>query len=309
LERGRKIAIVSPQYSPLSGGIIALHKLADIMHRHGIAVYLFPDRLLPGSGSWKRIKTRVLKRFRTNPDYRSQTLFSVPDFDESWIVLYPGSIAGNPLAAMNVVRWHLNFPKELDPLGSFGPGELYFRNKVAPAVGTLPAGSQLSSRPMVVNDYPLHLYNSTGSSGARSGTAYCLRKGVERNLPVEAADWILIDEKPHEEVSAIFKSVERFISYDTRTSYLKLAALCGCDAIVVPEEGVTEEQWKPDPAWRYGIAYGYDRLDWARSTRHLVQKQIDEDLARQEANVLECVAEMNAFFDARGDQGSNAELR
>jgi hypothetical protein len=294
----RKIAIVTPQYAKLSGGIIALHKLADIMAGHGVPAFLFPDRLLPGSGVAKWLKTRLLKRFRTNPAYRSQILFSIPEFDDDWIVLYPGSVAGNPLKATNVVRWHLNFPRELDPLGSFGPGELYFRYKMPPLVGTLAAGSRLSSRPMIVNDYPLQLYNDVGQSAWRSGTAYCLRKGGGRDLPAEAADWILIDERSHEEVSTIFKSVERFVSFDTRTAYLKLAALCGCDAIVMPEPGVSEEEWKPDPAARYGIAYGYDRLEWARSTRHLVLKQIAEEMAHQATNVLACVTEMNSFFDA-----------
>ncbi|TDH34310.1 hypothetical protein E2A64_16700 [Pseudohoeflea suaedae] len=303
LKVARKIAVVTPQYSNLSGGIIALHKLADVMHRQGIAAFLLPDRLLPESDMWQAAKTRYLRRFRTNPAYRSQTLFRVPDLDDTWIVVYPGTIAGNPLKAMNVVRWHLNAPRELDPWGHFGPGELYFRFKVQPVVNRLAEGSRLSTRKLAVNDYPLHLYNDQGQAVRRTGTAYCRRKGGGRDLPAEAADWILIDGKSHEEVSAIFKSVERFVSYDTRTAYLKFAALCGCDAVVEPQEGLTEEQWKPDPALRYGVAYGLDRLDWARSTRHLLPLQISEDMARQEANVLECVAEMNAFFDARDRQG------
>ena len=220
-------------------------------------------------------------------------------FTDNWIVIYPEVVYGNPLFASNVVRWFLHEPGFLTGEIGYGAGELYFRFREHRPANFAQKGSMLAPRNLTVNDYPLHLYNQSGAVAERSGTAYCLRKGKHKPICHDLSNSILIDGKGHEEVARIFKSVTQFICYDTNTAYLKFAALCGCDVIVIPDPGVTEEQWKPNPIRRYGVAYGFDRIEWARSTAHLVSEVITQEVKAQDENVLACVEDMNRYFDAR----------
>jgi len=36
------------------------------------------------------------------------------------------------------------------------------------------------------------------------------------------------------------------------------AAMCGCTPVVIPDPGLTREQWTPEGGDRYGVAYGVD---------------------------------------------------
>ena len=49
------------------------------------------------------------------------------------------------------------------------------------------------------------------------------------------------------------------ISYDTQTSYSKIAAICGCISIVVPEEGKSRRDYISTNEKCYGVAYGYSK--------------------------------------------------
>ena len=78
------------------------------------------------------------------------------------------------------------------------------------------------------------------------------------------------------------KRVERFISYDTYTAYSRFASLCGCDSIVIPDEGVTLDQWYANPQDRYGVSYGFDGIEEARATRSKMRERI---LAQEEKSL------------------------
>lgn len=309
----RKIAIYTPSYSNTTGGVIALHKLCDILNRHGVQACLvpfapseFPDPrsairiFLSNTLSALRGSRRSRLNFSTNPAYETPVvpLDKIPRLNEEWIAIYPEVICGNPLFAYHVVRWFLHEPGFLSGRTDYGSGELYFRFREDRSADFTQEGSMLASRILTANDYPLHLYNCSDAPERRSGTAYCIRKGKHKPICHDLSNSILIDGKGHDEVARIFKSVTRFISYDTNTAYLKLAALCGCDVIVIPDPGVTEEQWKPNPARRYGVAYGFDRIEWARSTAHLVSQVIHQEMTAQDENVLACVVDMNRYFDS-----------
>ena len=49
--------------------------------------------------------------------------------------------------------------------------------------------------------------------------------------------------------------------------YCRYAAMCGCIPVVVPQEGLSKEDWRPELANRYGIAYGWDDVSWAVESR------------------------------------------
>jgi hypothetical protein len=105
----------------------------------------------------------------------------------------------------------------------------------------------------------------------------------------DTSNSILIDGKSHQQVAAIFKSVKQFVSYDAHTLYSSLAAIAGCESVVVPLEGMTKEQWRPNVEDRYGIAYGFDDIEFARTTRPLAlerQLSLDRDSERRAKDFL-----------------------
>lgn len=280
----KKFLIVTPKFQETSGGVVVLHKLCDILNNLGYTSYIYP-LINPRSYYFgRRLSTLIggiyddirlfsllfLRRFRTNPKYNTPILKycrQVRDNGE-WIVIYPEIVDGNPIEGKNIVRWFLHHPGFHTKQIFYGVNELYYRFNDA----TRPIhieGSTMAKDYLKVISYPVEHYNMENVSTKRKGTAYCIRKGKGKKIVHNLDDSILIDGMSHSEAAAVFKKVKRFISYDTYTAYSIFAVLCGCESVVIPDDGVSEEQWYPSEEDRYGIAYGFDRLDWASSTKEL----------------------------------------
>jgi hypothetical protein len=281
-----KFLIYSPEYNETIGGVVVLHRLCHILNEIGYDAYLMPygrrRHVFPiwDDGRSKAFKENIRSKFRgfaANPFFRTPVLKNIPsDIDtNNWVVIYPEIVLGNPVGAKNVVRWLLHQPGFHTGKFYYCPGELYFKFNAAIHDFNFP-GSKTSDHLLKVIYYPLEHYNGDGASGVRRGSAYCIRKGKGKPMVHDTDGSILIDGKSHAEVAKIFKSVDRFYSYDTLTAYSLFAALCGCKSIVVPDNGVAIEQWYPDPEDRWGIAYGAGTLeiDRAQSTVHKVFDRI-----------------------------------
>lgn len=275
-----KILIFSPSYNENSGGIIALHKLCQIINQLGREAYLFPafstyeiNRNTSLSDLKMIFKSEIksLLKFKTNPAFYTPVIYKKKHLGDlnDWIVIYPEIVFGNPLNSKNVVRWLLHNPGFHTKKIFYGENETYFKFNSAIRDFQYP-GSTLSRHELKVIHYPLEHYNLDGASAHREGTAYCLRKGKNKKIQHDLKGSILIDGKSHAEVSRIFKKVKTFISYDTYTAYSFFAVLCGCESIVIPDEGVSEESWYPNPRDRYGLAYGFENLEKAKETSHLI---------------------------------------
>ena len=143
-----------------------------------------------------------------------------------------------------------------------------------------------------------HLYNMKNAlpPESRTGTAYCIRKGQGKKIVHDLHNSILIDGMNHEEISAIFKRVKTFISYDTKTMYSLMALACGAESVVVPDTGVSKEQWEPNPVRAYGIAYGLDDLESARRTIPNALEQLDEFSVSSKQAVVEFTKEVKEYF-------------
>lgn len=207
------------------------------------------------------------------PEFITNWAFDTPvtyyfDVEES-VLVYPETIAGNPLKAKNIVRWFLHRPGYHSGQIDYGKGELYFFYQI---IFNDPSINPDPDNLLRILHVPVEIYNEDlhKPNRQRQGTCYILRKGKNRELVHELKDSLLIDGRPHTEVSQIFNEVETFISYDTATFYSHLAVLCGCKSVVIPLEGLSKEQWQPKKELRFGIAYGFEDLVEAEKTRHLL---------------------------------------
>ncbi len=312
----RKFIVYAPSYDEKSGGAIALHKLCHVLNQIGEQAFLYP--LIPSFelnfsnieevGLFIRNMYDIANpaTYRINPELPSPVIAAHPRFKagDDFVVVYPEIVFGNPLGARNVVRWFLHNPGFHSGKVFYGPGELYFR--FGSYFGDFKYPGSTTAAPFLrITHTPFELYHLRPEDDRkpRSGVAYCLRKGRHRPIAPELREAILIDDKTHAEVAQIFKSAKTFVSYDTHTLYSRLAAIAGCDSIVVPLEGVGKDEWLPDPADRFGIAYGFDDLDYARRTRGQLVEAMRADETRTLDAARDFVREVQAFYG--GDNAAN----
>jgi hypothetical protein len=305
----RKFLIVAPTYDENIGGHVVLHKLCHLLNERGVEAYLLPhiDTYSINSANFFKSLFKVAKQhlklklssYRTNSYFFSPIVKSLPTNmnDPSWVVVYPEAVNGNPAGAKNVVRWLLHQPGFHTGEIFYGTGELHVKYNSAIHDFHFP-GCTLAPHPLKIIHYPTDLYRPPTKSIERKGTAYCIRKGKGKTLVHDVSNSILIDGKSHAEVSRIFSEVERFISYDSLTAYSRFAVLSGCVSIVIPDQGVSADEWYPNTKDRWGIAYGLsdEAIAWAERTRHLVGGRIQEEEDGCQQDLTRFLKDVDDYF-------------
>lgn len=289
-------------YDDNSGGTVVMHQLCHRLNELGEKAFIWPtskpflDPKHPFKTAYLvlRYHFRHLRRkLRKNPSLITP-IASYADLKEA-IVIYPEVIRGNPLQAQNVVRWLLyTLGGETKKSLNFGENDLFFYYDKA------------FDNPML-NPYPdnhLHIISSRTTTyqylntQKREGTCTILRKGRGRKIVHDLKNSVVIDGLSHQATANIFNRVEFCISYDNYTMYTTYAAMCGCIPIVIPEEGVTKEQWQPEEASRYGIAYGFGDTDYAIQTRPLLLESLQKKEYDSRQSVVHFVEKCNAYFSS-----------
>lgn len=304
-----KFMIFAPVHDNNSGGSIVLHYLCHLLNEMGHQAAIVPlyktyesdQRFLFGGlvrslGSKLRMNR---KGFTVCPGLNTPVIHKPPHpLPHDVVAVYPEGVASNPLGAKNVVRWLLHQPGYHTGKVCYGVNELYFDYNAFSSDFGIP-GSKLSKNKLFIAKYHDHLYNKQGAlpPEARVGSAYCIRKGQGKKMVHDLNNSILIDGLNHEEISAIFKRVKTFISYDTKTMYSLMALACGAESVVVPDMGVSKEQWEPNAARAYGIAYGLDDLENARRTIPDALEQLDDFSVSSKQAVAEFTKEVKEYFE------------
>lgn len=295
----RTVIIFADRFDENNGGVIALHRLADLLNRAGHRALLWPlRRPLPDPADrwgtlvrqWRWHRRAWRKPYRSGPGFEAPVA-TAADLPGA-IVVYPEIISGNPLRAERVVRWLLHKPGFHKGAYVYGPNDRYFFYQKAfddPALN--PDGDNLLRTLWVRDD----VYRQV-NTGPRHGTCYMLRKGAKRKIVHDLQDSVLVDKLSHTELAAVFNRVTACVSYDTYTMYSQYAALCGCDSIVVPEPDVSCDQWYPDPTDRHGMAYGFDDIEAARRTRPLLLPLLKARESAANDSVRTFVAKCDGYF-------------
>ena len=300
-----KFIIFSPSYDSNVGGVIVLHKLCHLLNELGYQAELYPafstvDKSIISS-SWGMVKIfikSIFNKYKTNINFQTPIFnFVFNKINDDCIVIYPEVVNGNPLRAKNVVRWLLHNPGFHTGKVNYAKGELYFKFNSAIKDFYFP-GSIMSNNELEIIDYPLQYYNNLNNDINRSGTAYCLRKGKDKEIVHDIENSILIDGKSHAEIANIFRSVNTFISYDTLTAYSFFAVLCGAESVVVPDKGVCVKEWYPNEVYRHGISYGFSKKEMvkAKKTKHLALDRIVNEEFRAMKKVKGFAKEAAVYF-------------
>lgn len=298
----KKFVIYTPVYRENSGGIIVLHKLASILNSIGCDAKIWPlpkpslKELCKIQGWLKLINwfKLVLILYIKRKDVRSPYDLNVAkqrDVADS-VVVYPEIVLGNPLNAKYVVRWLLNKPGAIYGNVEFGRGDLFFfYNHHFNDWRLNPNKENHLNVSEIMGDVYVKKNN-----GKRTGQCYMVRKGRGRSLTYHDDSALNVDGLSHRELADIFNECEYFISYDIYTMYCRYAAMCGCIPVVVPQEGLLKEEWRPEIFNRYGIAYGWDDIPWALESRDKLMEFLADSENRGYESVKNFVALVEKQF-------------
>ena len=224
-----------------------------------------------------------------------------PYVDDDTIVVYPEIVFGNPLYAKHVVRWFLNenlFKGEFVGMQPYGKDDLFI------CYMDVFNDYQLnpSCRKVTLRHFNHDVYKRW-NYGHRYGSCFLIRKGKNRaDLPTEIPG-IVIDDLTEEEKVAVMNKCEYFYSFDPQTSYLTVAAVCGCVSIAVPEPGKGREDYMGEEAKGWGIAYGTspEELEFARSTHEEMLAEIESIDVHNQENVQKFLSYCREYFQERMD--------
>ena len=222
-----------------------------------------------------------------------------PFVDKNTIVVYPEITYGNFLKAKNVVRWLLYYNKlyNEDNPDSYDKGDLFFCYREVFNDAILNPDLNKLQTPF----YNLNLYKQT-NFGKREGKCYIIRKGKNRSDLPKHFDGIVIDNLSEYEIVDVFNKCEICVSYDTQTAYSKIASICGCLSIVIPEPDKTKEDYLAADDFSYGVAWGWSKeeIEYAQNTKsELVDmyKQLNSDGVEMTKKFIE---KSIGYFDVKG---------
>lgn len=291
-----KFIIYTPPYDANSGGTLVLHKLAEILQKLGYSVSLWYSNKphisqLASLNGWKMSLRYFQTRLKKTPK-SSQFKEAIHKDIQDAVVIYPEVVDGNPLKGKNVVRWLLNKPGELSNKVEYGKDDLFFFfDKHFNDAQLNPHDRNHLNVIELMGD----IYKNTNHM-PRSGTCFMVRKGKGRLLNQHEENAQQIDGMSHRQIASVFNHCKYFVSYDAYTMYSVYAAMCGCIPVVVPVQGVSKNEWHSREENRYGLAYGWDDVDWAVSTRANLYKHLSEIEIRSMESVTNFVSICEEYF-------------
>jgi hypothetical protein len=253
-----KFIIWSFDYSKKWGGVIVLHEFGRILSEMGYEVNLIANNTIPYSNCNLISKERAVE---------------LVNLDSNYFIIYPEVVVGNPIGAKKVIRWILYHP------GVNGGERKYNKDEII-----FTYNSFFVRKTEYENSPVLFVFQSNKNffknlKKERNGICYLVKKGSYKNIKIDGynIDNLLHGNNIDDKILDVFNSFKTFISLDHASYHSVQAALCGCISIVIPENGVSKEEWiEKMPLMRYGIAYGFDDINWAIETQKLVFDNIEK---------------------------------
>lgn len=270
-----KIIIAAPGYETKWGGIITLHKLCHVLNEVGFDSYMIN---YTGNG----------KGINLNPDFNT-TNITIEQVDrENDIMVYPEIVAGNPYKMKKCVRYILFFNKVRNTYQTWDKNDFWiyfteaFYDEMKP------------KNILSMFDTKVDFYRDLGKE-RENKSCYSKRKiadydHVSKEYHEEDSVFIGNDTSNPQEYLNLFNKYKRFYNYDNDSYTNTIAALCGCETIIVPVNGISAEEFKrKQPTQRYGVCYGLEDIENSKNV-----DKLREDLINQEKNQL---IQTNDMFD------------
>lgn len=281
------IQVHSPYSRLITGGIVAMHKLAYKIAERGHYAYTFCKPEYPHPNI-RQIQSEIVKQDGFIEFFTWENFNYVYN---NTIVVYPQITGGNPFGVKNVARW-IMYDTEKVIEDSYGPDEVLFN------FGKFKTYKGIPEKQLTVFDYKLDtfMHNNTGK---RKGLCYIKHKQTPKDGhilinklgAVNITNWR--ENGGFEYLQDQLNKFEYLLIYDQKSFYTVAAGLCGCKTIILnpgPSYEFTDnahsdsedyndvltplEYRLVNPIQMYGVAYGWNDIQWANNTIHMVRDHI-----------------------------------
>lgn len=257
--------------SHISGGLIALHKLAYLLAEEGHNVYIFCKPAYPHQNI-----TTIPSELTLIQGHRYSVTFEPFSFNyDNTISIYPEHTSGNKFCTQNNVRW-IMYHTTLEQESGFGKEDYIFY------YGDFQTFTNKNDGKLRVVDYNLDKFYIKNNT--RKGFCHILGKETPPNHKELLKMFNSVDITEYKEQTNLnllckeFNKYEYFLTFDQKTYLSVAAALCGCKSIILKNnnEYSSVEYRLKNPEFMFGIAYGLDDLEWSSKTLPLVREHIKE---------------------------------
>lgn len=271
----------------MSGGLVALHKLAYEIANYGHNVYIFCEPEYPHENiTVIPCNTEIVgSRFHSNWEFFTYNL-------NNTISIYTEHNLYNPFGTKHIARWLLYHTKKEYEQNYFDH-EYYFN------FGGCKSYRNRDEGLLTTLDYNLEKLYIQEPIVNRSGYCHILHKNSPPNAEkivqdfnsVSLENWF--EKGGYDFLREQFNKYEFFLTFDQNTYLTVAAALCGCKSIILnPEyrernvsnanteseyyyEPITPLEYRlQNPRYMFGVAYGIEDLNWSEKTLDLVRNYI-----------------------------------
>jgi hypothetical protein len=282
-------------YQQGDGGINVLYYLAKKLEETGKNVRIYP--------TFGIIESPHFNKYYNN------------DFDiTDCVVVYCEGTVGNPLCARYSVRWMLselgkNVPHHY--MNTWNQKELVYYFNTENRIESSPKlqGTVYKQLPLLIIP---SIFKNTNSGRVKNSCCFSIRKGnhMRKTITIMHApnSFEITRHHNHADLFDFFNKFEFFVSYDPITFLNIMAVLCGCISIVAPMPNMSKDEWLKTTAGYgylssrkingyYGIAYGHEEIEWAKSTIHLAKQQWDDIISYNHKFYESFVEDLNHLED------------
>ena len=242
----------------LTGGVVALHKLAYEVANRGYKVTIFTEPVF----KHENIRVEDISKINElNFNFNIKETIILPSME--WI---------NNRKYPNICRlalYHLNDEliknvDKTDKVYNFGNFDL---------CGLKETGK------LTAIDYHENLFKNENK--IRNGkTCFILNKDTPHNYEsilkfLKAEDignWKRMGAFKY--LKEVFNQYEYFVTFDNKSFYTLAAAMCGCKSIILNKKMDSNLYRIENPLQRYGVAYGIDDIDWCENTINKVSEYV-----------------------------------
>lgn len=263
----------------LTGGVVAMHKLAYNLAIRGQRVYMFCKPEYPHENI-QTINSWGTKLNDSETRWEWETFFYPLNRTVS---IYPQITRSNPYNTQHVSRWIL-YHTEKQVENTYGPEDVYFNYSNFMSFKDVPY------RKLTVFNYYFDKLFVT-NKGNRKGFCHLSHKNTPPDGHKIFGSFKSFDldgwktKGNYDYLREQFNKYEYFLTYDQRSFFTVAAVLCGCKAIILnpgpPHEQSlnafsSSEEYKKvptpteyrlnNPIQMFGVAYGLEDISWANQT-------------------------------------------
>lgn len=283
------MALFTPFSKALTGGIVAMHKLANLIANKGHNVYIFCQPEYPHQNI-KVIPSTITSEEGFVQNYSWES-FTYPLYET--VSIYPQITRGNPFNTPNVARWIL-YDTEFNIEENYGENDIYFN------YGNFKTFRKQEHRELTVFDYKFDKLYKTNFY-ERKTFCHIIHKhtppnGLEIFEKLGSEDITSWKQNgAYDYLRTKLNEYKYFLTYDQKSFYTLAAGLCGTQSIILnpgpsyefsPNANSDSESYKEiispteyrlkNRIQMFGVAYGWDDLSWAEKTIEFVPSYLRE---------------------------------